>query len=108
VDRQPGTSYLRTVPTDSLNVDGDRPLAAQWGRYFGTLDTSVGTCTELLACLWSGISTGIGLSTKAYGVVPWTPRHLILERGAHSHWATLVTLEHETVDTRRDPDRFWC
>jgi transposase len=64
LDRQPGTSYLRTVPADSFNHDGDRPLSAQWGSYFGTLDTSVGTCWNSWPISGSGISTGAGLSTQ--------------------------------------------
>ena len=36
-----------------------------------------------------------------------TPRHMMLERGAHSNWAKNVTLEDETVDMRVDSDRFW-
>ncbi len=65
MERQLGTSYLRTVLADSLVNDGDRPLSGQWGRYFGTLDTSVGTSRNSWPVYGSGISTGAGLSTQA-------------------------------------------
>src|SRR6266496_2973022 len=65
MDRQPGTSYLRTVPADSFVKSGDRPLIPQWGRYFGTPDTSVGTLRNSWPVSGSGISTGAGLSTQA-------------------------------------------
>ena len=36
-----------------------------------------------------------------------TPRHMMLERGVHPKWTKNISLENETVDMRKDADRFW-
>lgn len=64
MERQSETSYLRAAPADSFGKCGDRPLSGQWGRYFGTLDTSVGTLRNSWPVYGSGISTSAGLSTQ--------------------------------------------
>src|SRR5258708_30464458 len=46
--------------------DGDRPLCHQWGRRFGTLDTSMGTAWNSWPVDGSGASTVAGLSTQRF------------------------------------------
>src|SRR5215813_4807653 len=97
MERQPETSYLRAVPADSFQQGGDRPLRPQWGRYFGTPDTSVGTSRNPWPVYGSGISTGTGLSTQEQMpcFVGSRGRSTFMTRRVKPHLQAVPLLQHD-------------